>query len=128
MDWNWSEQRLRVDKWPGVEATVSDIDQPFSSPKFAFLSVITFRFKDESGEYHAGKYQMPTRDLPDGFMTGSKITIRYNPKNPDKSWCEDDYFRSGFGRWQSFGFPLLFWSLVGVTLLLVALISLIKSR
>jgi len=71
---------------------------------------------------------MRTVDLPEDLMTGSTITIRYDPKNPDRNWCADDYYRAGFGRWQSYGFPLfMLWMFLGF-LLLMGLVVLFKHR
>jgi hypothetical protein len=50
LDWNRSELRAGIDKWPEKEATVTKIDQPFNDGKHDFLSVVTYTFKDESGE------------------------------------------------------------------------------
>ena len=97
-DWNSSERRAGVEQWPETEATVTGIEQPFVGGKYDFLSVVSYTFKDASGEYFAGKYQTPTSELPDDVMEGATIRIRYSPKNPNRSWCADDYFRSGFGR------------------------------
>lgn len=59
-------------------------------------------------------------------MTGSIITIRYNPKNPDKSWSEDDYYRTGFGRFQAFDYPIALLSIAVLGLLTIGAILLIK--
>jgi Protein of unknown function (DUF3592) len=128
VEWNSSERRKGVDGWPEAHATVTSIEQPFTNRDFAFLSVIQFTFKDNSGEYFAGKYQMRTSDLPEDLMTGSTISIRYNPKNPNKNWCADDYFRAGFGRWQAYGFPIFLLSILLLVLLLTGIAMLIRSR
>jgi hypothetical protein len=128
VSWNSSELRAGVDKWLVVQATVTEIDQPFHDQKFGFLSVITYTFKDASGEYFAGKYQTPTDQLPAHMTEGSTITIRYNPNNPDKSWCADDYYRAGFGRFQTFDYPITMVVLVLGLLLLVAMIEIFHIR
>lgn len=128
VEWNSSERRRGVDQWPEAKATVIRIEQPFTNQRFAFLSVIQFTFKDSSGEYFAGKYQMRTVDLPDNLMTGSTISIRYNPKNPDKNWCADDYFRAGIGRWQAFDFPMFMLSMLLLALLVIGIASLFRPR
>jgi hypothetical protein len=111
-----------------VRATVTEIDQPFHDQKFGFLSVISYSFKDASGQYFAGKYQTPTDHLPDDMTEGSMITIRYNPENPDKSWCEDDYYRTGFGRFQAFDYPITLLVLVLCFLLIFAMIEILHLR
>jgi len=123
MDWNSSERHAGVDKWPEATATVTSIEQPFVGGKYHFLSVVSYTFKDPSGEYWAGNYQMPTSDLPDDVTEGAAITIRYNPQNPRKSWCEDDYFRCGFGRFQSFDYPVAMLLMIGIFVLLIAAIE-----
>jgi hypothetical protein len=128
MDWNSSELRAGVDKWPEAQATVTDIEQPYNDGKHDFLSVITYTFKDNVGEYWEGKYETRTIDLPTDLMEGAEITIRYNPKNPRKSWCEQDYYRSGFGRFQSFDYPITLMVMVGVFLLLIAVIKIFHIR
>jgi len=128
MIWNSSERRAGVDEWPEAEATVTDIEQPFVGGKFDFLSVVSYTFKDASGQYFAGKYQTPTSELPEDVTEGATIRIRYNPKNPDKNWCADDYFRSGFGRFQSFGYPIAFLCLVGIFVTCVAIIEIFHLR
>ena len=104
-DWNSSERQAGVEQWPETEATVTGIEQPFVGGKYDFLSFVSYTFKDASGEYFAGKYQTPTSELPDDVMEGATIRIRYSPKNPNRSWCADDYFRAGFGRFQRFDYP-----------------------
>jgi len=128
LDWNSSELRSGVDKWPETQATVTNIEQPFNDGKNDFLSVVTYTFKDESGEYCEGRYQTRTSELPDELMEGSAITIRYNPTNPRKSWCADDYYRSGFGRLQSFDYPITIMVIVGVFVLLIAVIEIFHIR
>ena len=128
LDWNRSERRAGVDQWPETEALVTGIEQPFVGGKFDFLSVVSYTFKDAAGEYYAGKYQTPTRDLPDDVMEGAKIRIRYNPKNPNKSWCADDYFRSGFGRFQNFNYPIALLCLILISLVCVAIIEIFHLR
>jgi uncharacterized protein DUF3592 len=109
IDWNSSERRAGVDRWPETEATVTGIEQPFVGGKYDFLSVVAYTFKDSSGEYFAGKYQTPTSELGD-VMEGAAIRIRYNPKNPNKSWCADDYYRSGSGGFRPLTIQLFSWS------------------
>lgn len=131
VEWNSSERRKGIDRWPEAQATVTRIDQPYANGRkidLSFLSVIQFRFKGSSGEYFAGEYAMRTSDLPDDLMTGSVINIRYNPKDPDKNWCADDYYRAGFGRWQKFGFPILMLSIFLLGLLATGIALLIRSR
>jgi hypothetical protein len=128
MDWNSSELHAGVDKWPEVPATVTDIEQPYNDGKHDFLSVITYTFKDESGEYWEGRYEARTTELPGELMEGAAITIRYNPQNPKKSWCEDDYYRTGFGRFQSFDYPITLMVIVGAFLLLIAVIEIFHLR
>jgi hypothetical protein len=128
MDWNSTELRRGIDKWPETQATITSIDQPYNNKKYGFLSVVRYTFQDASGEYWAGKYETRTADLPDELMTGSTISIRYNPKNPDKSWTEDDYWRSGFGRFQSFDYPIAFLALIVFFLLAIAVIKLFHLR
>ena len=124
MEWNSSELRAGVDKWPETQAAVTNIEQvSLSAGNDSFLSVITFRFKDGRGEYFEGNFRMRTDEMPDDLMTGSTISIRYNPKNPNKSWSEYDYYRSGFGRFQSFDYPVVMLVMVGVFLLLIAVIE-----
>ena len=128
MEWNSSERREGVDRWPEAQATVTSIEQPYTNQNFANLSVIQFTFKNSSGEYFAGKYTMRTTDLPDDLMTGSVITIRYNPNDPDKNWCADDYYRAGFGRWRSHGYPVLMLCLFLAWLLVMALVFLFRTH
>ena len=128
MEWNSSELRAGVDKWPETQATVTNIEQPYTGAKYEFLSVITYTFKDDSSEYWQGKYETPTSDLPDDVTEGAAITIRYNPRNPRKSWCEDDYYRSGFGRFQSFDYPIAMLTMIGLMLLLFAVIEIFHIR
>jgi len=47
IEWNSSERRRGVDKWPETQATVTRIDQPFTNRYSKFLSVISFTFKDK---------------------------------------------------------------------------------
>lgn len=121
----------RVDSWPETQATVTNIGQPYNDGndmKRDFLSVISFTFKDSKGEYYAGRYHMRTRDLPDDLMTGSTITIRYNPKGPARNWCAEDYYRAGLGRWHAYGFPVLMLWLFLIWLFLMGLILIFKSH
>lgn len=126
-EWNSTERRKGVDRWPEAEATVTNIEQQYD-PKFSFLSVITFTFKDQAGEYFEGKFEMKTADFPDDFMTGSTITIRYNPRNPDKNWCADDYYRAGFGRFQTFDYPIAFLVLFVLFVVGIAVIEIFHVR
>jgi hypothetical protein len=128
VEWNSSERRKGVDGWPEAQATLTRIEQPFTNRRDAFLSIIQFTFKDSSGEYFAGKYLMRTTDLPDDLTAGSVITIRYNPQDPNKNWCADDYYRAGFGRWQKFGFPILILSIFLLGLLATGIALLIRSH
>lgn len=128
MGWNGSELRAGVDKWPEAQATVTNVEQPFVGGKLDFLSVITYTFKDPTGEYFAGKYQTPTSELPDDVTEGGTITIRYNLKNPNKSWCEDDYYRSGFGRFQSYDYPIVMLVMVVCFLLIIGVIEIFHIR
>jgi hypothetical protein len=128
MELNFLERRRGIDRWPEVTATITNIEQPYNDPKHDFLSLVTYAFKDETGGYFGGTYQMRTSDFSDSFMTGSMIQIRYNPNNPDKSWCEDDYWRTGFGLWQRVGFPILMLSLVAVTLIALGVIFILKRQ
>jgi hypothetical protein len=121
--WNSSELRAGIDRWPVAQATVTNIDQLYNQ-KHSFLSVITFTYKDKADEYYAGKFHMRTADLPDDLMTGSAIAIRYDPKDPDKSWSEYDYYRAGFGRFQTFDYPIAFVSLVLFIVLLIGAMKL----
>ena len=123
MAWNSSERRAGVDNWPEAQATVTGIEQPFVGGKYDFLSVVSYTFKDPSGEYWAGTYQTPTNDLPDDVTEGATIRIRYNPRNPRKNLCEDDYFRTGFGRFQSFDYPVAMMVMIGIFVLLIAAIE-----
>jgi hypothetical protein len=127
-DWNSSERRAGVDKWPETDATVTGIEQPFVGGRYDFLSVVSYTFKDASGEYFAGKYQTRTVDLPDGAFEGATIRIRYNPKNPNKSWSAEDYYRSGFGRFQAFDYRIALLCLILLTMLLVAAIEAFHIR
>jgi hypothetical protein len=126
--WNISERRAGVAQWPETDATVTRIDQPYTDRELDFLSVVSYTFKDASGEYFAGKYHTRTTDLPDDVFTGATIQIRYNPKDPDKSWCADDYYRSGFGRFHKFGFPVLLLCIAGTTLLAIVIIKVFHLR
>ncbi len=128
IDWNGSERRAGVDQWPETEATVTGIEQPSVGGKFDFLSVVSYTFKDTSGEYFAGKYQTPTRELPDEVMEGATIEIRYNPKNPNKNWCPDDYSRSGFGRFQSFDFRIALLCVIVIFIVCVAITEVLHLR
>lgn len=123
MNWNSSEIRAGVDKWPETKASVTNIEQPYSNVKYAFLSVITYTYKDEAGEYWEGKYETRTIDLPKDMVEGSAITIRYNPKNPRRSWSQDDYHRAGFGRFQAFDYPIAMLAMIGIFLLMIAVIE-----
>ncbi|HEY1901281.1 MAG TPA: DUF3592 domain-containing protein [Terracidiphilus sp.] len=128
MDFNLWERWRGIDQWPEAAATVTNIEQPFADPKHDFLSVVSFTFKDKTGEYFAGTFQMRTQDFTDDFMTGNTVKIRYYPTNPNKTWYEDDYFRSGFGLWQNRGFPILMLSIVLFFLLTFALITIFKRH
>jgi hypothetical protein len=127
-DWNSSERRAGIDQWPEAEATVTGIEQPFVGAKFGFLSVVSYTFKDASGEYFAGKYQTPTSELADDVTEGATIKIRYNPKNPNKSWCAHDYLRAGFGRFQSFDYPIALLCLLVFSLAFIAIIEIFHLR
>lgn len=127
-DWNSSERRAGVEQWPETEATVTGIDQPFVGGKYDFLSVDSYTFKDASGECFAGKYQTPTSELPGDIMEGAMIRIRYSPKDPNISWCADDYFRSGFGRFQRFDYPIALLCMIVFFLICIAIIEIFHLR
>jgi len=127
VDLNLWERRHGVDQWPEANATVTSIEQPYNN-KESFLSVITFSFKDQAGEYFSGTFQMRTRDFADDFMTGSTVTIRRNPANPNKTWYEGDYSRSGFGLWQGKEFLILMFCLVVILILAMGVITVLKRH
>jgi hypothetical protein len=77
--------------WLYTDGTVSNIMRVSALAKGRDLYAITFTYKVD-GHYCGGEFKAPTGH---GYSEGDKITVGYNPANPD----ENDLSNKGEWMW-----------------------------
>ena len=96
--WRW--QQIRVEKarqWPKTEATIESGElEVLASNRFESVRLPVFAFSYKvDGEYHSGRFALTPYSVSYDEsiivqMIGRKLTVCYNPADPEKWLIPDD--------------------------------------
>ena len=108
-------KKLRgIDDWPETEAEVTGVFQ-FEGRRNSKNAVVSFRYKDESGRYHAGQFRGDIYSSIYHISMGDMISVKYDPARPERYWSDE----AGL----PVQTPLFLWSVIATALLLYVLIA-----